>query len=42
MKQKKNFKLDNELEKDIKDCKKKAEFIEKILTMLVKGFVPEY
>ena len=34
--------LDKELEKDIKDCKKAAEFIEKLLTMLVKGFAPEY
>lgn len=42
MEQKKTVKLDSELEKDIKDCKKKAEFVEKVLTMLVKGFVPEY
>ena len=42
MKQEKVIKLDSELEKDIKDCKKKAEFIEKVLTMLVKGFVSEY
>lgn len=36
------LKLDEELEKDIKDCKKNAEFIEKVLTMLVKGFASEY
>ncbi len=42
MKQEKIIKLDSELEKDIKDCKKKAEFIEKVLTMLVKGFASEY
>ncbi len=42
MEQEKTFKLDKDLEKDIKDCKKTAEFIEKILTMLVKGFTPEY
>ena len=42
MEQEKKFKLDNELEKDIKDCKKNAEFIEKVLTMLVKGFASEY
>ena len=42
MEQEKKYKLDKALEKDIKDCKKTAEFIEKILTMLVKGFVPEY
>jgi hypothetical protein len=38
----KQIKLDEKLEKDIKDCKRKAEFIEKVLTMLVKGFAPEY
>ena len=42
MEQEKNFKLDEKLEKDIKDCKKQAEFIETILTMLVKGFASEY
>ncbi len=36
------FKLDEKLEKDIKECKKNAELLEKILTMLVKGFAPEY
>ena len=36
------FKLDEKLEKDLKDCKKNAEIMEKILTMLVKGFAPEY
>lgn len=38
----KQIKLDEKLEKDIQDCKRKAEFIEKVLTMLVKGFAPEY
>ena len=38
----KQFELDEKLEKDLKDCKKNAEFLEKILTMLVKGFAPEY
>ena len=38
----KQFELDENLEKDLKDCKKNAEFLEKVLTMLVKGFVPEY
>ena len=37
-----NLKLDEKLEKDIKDCKKAAELLEKVLTMLVKGFTPEY
>ncbi len=37
-----NMKLDEDLEKDIQECKKNAEFIEKILTMLVKGFASEY
>lgn len=37
-----NLKLDKELEKDLKDCRKAAEFLEKILAMLVKGFAPEY
>lgn len=36
------FKLDKDLEKDIKDCKKAAKLLEKFLTMLVKGFTPEY
>ena len=42
MEQEKDFKLDENLEKDIKECKKHAEFVEKVLTMLVKGFAPEY
>ena len=42
MEHEKIVKLDSELEKDIKDCKKKAEFIERVLTMLVKGFASEY
>ena len=41
-KNKKEFKLDAQLEKDYKECKEKAELIEKFLTMLVKGFAPEY
>ena len=42
MEQEKKYTLDKDLEKDINECKKTAEFIEKILTMLVKGFTPEY
>ena len=42
MEQEKTLQLDAELEKDIKDCKKNAEIIEKVLTMLVKGFASEY
>ena len=42
MEQEKEFKLDEKLEKDIRECKKHAELIEKVLTMLVKGFAPEY
>ncbi len=42
MEQEKSVQLDEKLEKDIKECKKHAEFIEKVLTMLVKGFAPEY
>ena len=42
MKQEKTYILDENLEKDIKECKKNAEILEKILTMLVKGFAPEY
>ena len=42
MEQEKSIQLDEKLEKDIQDCKKQAEFIEKVLTMLVKGFAPEY
>ena len=38
----KEFKLDKQIEKDYKECKAKVEFLEKILTMLVKGFAPEY
>lgn len=37
-----NLKLDEKLKQDIKECKKNAELLEKILTMLVKGFAPEY
>lgn len=42
MEQEKTFVLDEKLENDIKECKKNAEILEKILTMLVKGFAPEY
>lgn len=38
----KTIKLDKKLEKDIKECKEKAELLEKFLTMLVKGFESEY
>ena len=42
MEPEKTLKLDEKLEKDLKECKKNAELLEKILTMLVKGFAPEY
>ena len=42
MEHEKIIKLDEKLEKDLKECKKNAEIIEKLLTMLVKGFAPEY
>ena len=42
MEQEKTLKLDEKLEQDIKECKKNAELLEKILTMLVKGFAPEF
>ena len=42
MEMEKNLKLDEELEKDIQECKKNAEFIAKVLTILVKGFASEY
>ena len=42
MEMEQTLQLDKELEKDIRDCKKNAEFIEKVLTMLVKGFASEY
>ena len=38
----KELKLDEGIAKDFKECKVKAELIEKVLTMLVKGFAPEY
>ena len=38
----KAMELDKDLERDIKECKERAEFVEKLLTMLVKGFMPEY
>ena len=42
MEQEKTLKLDENLKQDIKECKEKVEFVEKVLTMLVKGFAPEY
>ena len=42
MEQGKLLQLDEDLKKDIESCKKAAEIIEKLLTMLVKGFAPEY
>ncbi len=42
MEQEKTLELDKDLEQDIKECKKNAEFVEKVLTMLVKGFASEY
>lgn len=38
----KTIELDKNLEKDIKECKEKAELLERFLTMLVKGFASEY
>ena len=38
----KKIELDEKLQKDIKDCKKKVELLETFLTMLVKGFASEY
>ena len=40
--EKNNMKLDEEIKKDYKSCKEKAELLEKFLTMLVKGFASEY
>ena len=42
MEKEKTMKLDASIQKDIKDCKQKVEFLEKVLTMIVKGFAPEY
>lgn len=42
MEQDKTLKLDAGIKRDIKDCKEKVEFLEKILTMIVKGFASEY
>lgn len=42
MEHKKSVQLDEGIKKDFKDCKEKVEFLEKVLTMLVKGFAPEY
>ena len=38
----KTLELDKGIEKDFKECKEKAELLEKFLTMLVKGFASEY
>ena len=42
MEQEKKFEIEEGLKKDLKHCKEKAELLEKFLTMLVKGFAPEY
>ena len=42
MEQKDIMQLDEGIKKDYKECKEKAEILEKFLTMLVKGFAPEY
>jgi len=42
MEKEQNMKLDEGIKKDIKDCKKNVEFLEKVLTMIVKGFASEY
>lgn len=42
MEQEKQYQLDEGIKKDLKHCKEKAELLEKFLTMLVKGFTPEY
>jgi len=42
MEQNETMKLDEGIKRDIKDCQKKVEFLEKVLTMLVKGFASEY
>ena len=36
------MKVDPSIERDVKFCKEKVEFLEKVLTMLVKGFASEY
>ena len=38
----KKLELDEGIKKDFKECKEKAELVEKFLTMLVKGFASEY
>lgn len=38
----KELKLDESIAKDYKKCKEQVEFLEKFLTMLVKGFASEY
>ena len=42
MEQTKKMQLDEGIKKDYKECKEKAELLEKFLTMLVKGFASEY
>ncbi len=42
MEQEKKMKLDEGIKEDIRDCKQKVELLEKVLTMLVKGFASEY
>ena len=42
MKDQKQIQLDESIKRDYKECKEKAELLEKVLTMIVKGFVSEY
>lgn len=42
MEQENTMKLDESIKNDFRQCKEKAELVEKFLTMLVKGFAPEY
>lgn len=42
MEQQKELQLDAGIKRDYKECKEKVELLEKVLTMLVKGFAPEY
>ena len=38
----KTYEIDESIKKDVKQCKEKVELVEKLLTMLVKGFASEY
>ena len=42
MEQKESLELDKGIKKDIRECQEKVEFLEKVLTMIVKGFASEY